>query len=1048
SDFQKVCAFLKPDLTRSLLSKALHTQQKELAQGIIEGNKGRDISHNLLFRELTASNVPLALELTDIVPRDALINIVRYAVRTDKILLEKIIERVSKRGIVFDTISGLKTAENTFIDLLQKKHSLPQSDKEVCKFLTTLLQENPKDFNKVCSFLDSDYFYPLLAYAVHTNQTELTQKMLLQPEGIPRNPKRAFTECLQLNVSTALNLIDILPKGKIEDILYYVVRNDLNLLEKVIEKTVKRNFTFDHIEYLEDYEVKAIELVQEKYKNPDLWQSSIYSTFMSDKGMWWKVCRTLPLAISHELIQYAAKNSSQSEAVKGYIEKMKVVEGALLSEKENMKQIASILKDMEGITQQDFGFTSHQLYSYLIAHHQNNPVFANRLFLGSILQQFINIEETLKTTGTRLNEIKEKRQQLAEEQRLLNRDEPRFLEIIVEEDELLSEEQKLSWSHENLKLQLLQKAHSVTLPLIKDFGIKRENLQGFISYKELFGSSKELFEDFISNLCYSIDTSHYAKGVQKIAFPQGRPVETKIYQLLNLFDEPNFYDPSKPDYLNPRTVLADDFNWSAINQKLQEVEARPNSSETEKNTAKKEILRSELRSSLETLVERIVGRVSYTAVPKDKETFYKNIENAFCHVIHKFNQEKGTPGSHRARSNFILECIRASAHCAQPVFDLAVASYSERILGLSQDFGPQILRELGLYREFICSSVLTPQSKESINYQMRLRLALGEEFGIPGYQALKGSGVITFNAGGDFDAERDRARFLATYTPKNIFNWINDYTHATSETKEKCKEWYIEQLFPEYDTNHPAIKTELEPLRLHAMDKIADMEKKNTPFDDIANTLLNDEKIPEFVVNMPREIATAVDRATEKSSDKIKMQIGLWRDPPRKTGLEILDILAKQYGVDVESAKMQFLEKEAEKQGSDLHEKFMTLRPHTSADDLAEELGIFFPIRQLVQQVTPVSLKTQVGKWLNNTREPETWIVAELAKAPYNIHIDLDKEKKEALLRAVDASYGETKRKQLFLKETFFADADGLKIQPEAIYKILIKLNVLTPTVS
>src|SRR4029079_1619478 len=131
-----------------------------------------------------------------------------------------------------------------------------------------------------------------------------------------------------------------------------------------------------------------------------------------------------------------------------------------------------------------------------------------------------------------------------------------------------------------------------------------------------------------------------------------------------------------------------------------------------------------------------------------------------CYVMQKFNQEKGAVGSHLERSNFVLGCIRASAHCAQPLRAHAFASYSKHVLGQPQDFASQLYQELGMLREFIFNSTLAPQSSESINFKNYLLSNLGSEFGVPGYEELQESGIVIYdNVGGYFDVERDRKRF-------------------------------------------------------------------------------------------------------------------------------------------------------------------------------------------------------------------------------------------------------------------------------------------------
>ncbi|MDB6081178.1 MAG: hypothetical protein JWO53_450, partial [Chlamydiia bacterium] len=845
--------------------------------------------------------------------------------------------------------------------------------------LQNLFHENPNDFKKVCSLLDDAFFFSLCAYAANTHQQDLGLKMIETITWHSRDIENGFKECLHVSESTALNFIDILPKKRIDAIIVYLINsNNVDLLLKTIERTVKRNIIFNEIDGLDENEAKLVQTIQNKYVTPETWKSTLYATFLEDKASWRELCSSLPLEMSNELISYAEENYLTIEGMSAYIEKTRSLENALLAEKEDIQKIACLLHDLESIAQKDLGFTSRQVSAYLSLRHPHNPSFAKRLLLGVALQKFIDLEEKIQTTDTRLEAIKRTRVDLASEQsRTVNQG--RYNEILVEDEGLLQELQAITWKNEALILESLKNARDTTLVTMKHLGLTIDDLEELMTYKALLKKSKDLFEDFLPNLRYSINTSHYATGTQKVEFPQTKPKEATIDQLLDLFDEMNFYDPLKPYYIDPRAIFADDFNWPSINQKLQEIERRLNISDLEKSTLKKEVLKTELRSTLETLVKHITKRIAYLAVPKDKETFYKNIENAFCHVIQKLKKEKGAPGLNQIHSTFIIECIRASAHCAQPVFDLAIASYSEYILGLPQDFVSYLLRELGRYREFICSSQLTPQSNESINYKNQLILALGDEFGIPGYATLKESGIGVFSdVGGAFDPKRDRKRFMGAYTPKSIFNWITDYIHATAEMKSSCKKWYINEFFENYDKNHSEIQVEFEPKRLHALNKIAEMEKNEISYDVIAESLLADDKIVDFTINIPEEIAAAVDRATEKKSAELKMQIDLWRHPPRKLGIEILEILATQHGVDVEAAKMRFLEKEAEKQESDTLEKFMMLRSHKSADSLAEELDIVLPIRQLIREVTPPELQTQINKWLNNQREPEEWIVSEL----------------------------------------------------------------------
>lgn len=457
--------------------------------------------------------------------------------------------------------------------------------------------------------------------------------------------------------------------------------------------------------------------------------------------------------------------------------------------------------------------------------------------------------------------------------------------------------------------------------------------------KRKFPRNISEINDFDFSIRNDINTSHYLQGVQKVEMPEALPPNVQVEDLLTFFDEINFYDPAKPQYFNPHILLADDFKKS-IAEVWDPIIARQDISDAEKEALKQDALKKVLRSSLEQLVGRIVKEEDYTAVPKEevaRKKFYKYIKSGFTHVIARLNQEQHRPDSHILRCNFILGCLRASAHCAQPVLDHAIASYSTHVLKKPFDFVSAVYKELGLYREYLFGSVLTPDTEESIAYKDALLVTIGEEFGVPGYQEFKESGV---HAPIEWaNPERDRLRFLGLYTPQAVFHWINDHVHERADMKEACAKWFTDKFFPaDYK------KAEFEPQRQHANAKVTQMwqAKPRATLDAIVEALNDDPEIPDCSVNVPAEMNRAIDAALERASDAVKVRVSRLRNPPQGSRA-ILDTLALDQGIPVEAVKMEALSELIRTKDRAIQEKFLVLKNEGKpAEKIEEELKELF----------------------------------------------------------------------------------------------------------
>ena len=203
--------------------------------------------------------------------------------------------------------------------------------------------------------------------------------------------------------------------------------------------------------------------------------------------------------------------------------------------------------------------------------------------------------------------------------------------------------------------------------------------------------------DFCLQVEYDIDVWHLQHGVVQIP-PKPQGVEVK--DLLQLFEEVNFFDPQKTEYYDPiRYELPND--------------------------------RNALRASLQELISKVENRVEFVGTPKANtpaiEDFYKTIENGITNVL----LELRVLGDAKKKAEAMIDILKDCTFCGGKIYTLAVDLFQRVVKKNPVTFEQSIYHSLA-DRRLIQFHAIVPKHAQNSHAATVLYKAFGKELGIPG----------------------------------------------------------------------------------------------------------------------------------------------------------------------------------------------------------------------------------------------------------------------------------------------------------------------------
>lgn len=312
-------------------------------------------------------------------------------------------------------------------------------------------------------------------------------------------------------------------------------------------------------------------------------------------------------------------------------------------------------------------------------------------------------------------------------------------------------------------------------------------------FSERFFYQHELLKGYASP---EINLSHFKIKNQELDASEV-PATIQASTLLDLFDQINFLDPSRPDYVPPSR-------------------RRPEGITIEPH---------ELRAGLATFVSNITRKVPFIGTPPETKpdelsSFYQQIESALRLTLHKvtsavekFKEEHGEEFTRypaavlqkyknliEDQTRVVLDCAFAGPRCGGRYMSDAMDLYSHFCNDLpSEELGLQetLFEMLALERARIAnedSRIFSPDvpehKRDLAHLYARYMADLGPLLKIPGTEHISDQLVTSLNK--DFYLKR----FFSKYTPQQIIKVIQDALKNPkgAHFREQVTDWLSDQV--------------------------------------------------------------------------------------------------------------------------------------------------------------------------------------------------------------------------------------------------------------
>lgn len=374
-----------------------------------------------------------------------------------------------------------------------------------------------------------------------------------------------------------------------------------------------------------------------------------------------------------------------------------------------------------------------------------------------------------------------------------------FIEKVGRNPHIITHNTKNSPFVNPLLLPLLLNDKQLAIQCAKILGVKR--YFGFVDSLEDSYPHFSSIEFLVTSLV-TLDSSHIKKGFTTEPIPTP-PSYITLDTLLEFFQEINFYDRNKEDFIDPKTLPND--TSRTITPKL-------------------------LYEALNKLVYDIKNKISFigtaTAGSQALDKFYEIIGNALKNIILKLQTLQNRGERKNLLISVLSELAFATFHCGGRYFQTAVNLYHKVCKNKVFSFEERVYQNLAEYRE-ICLSSLILNSSHNVNKYNKIMYQHGIKLGIPGahlYQQYN-------DPFGDMDSEIPK-EFFKVYNSKAIQTaWILQLLKTEGDFRENFLDWHKSNIPKEWR------KEEFDEIQKTIQEKI----HLNSSREEIAAYLLSKE---------------------------------------------------------------------------------------------------------------------------------------------------------------------------------------------------------------